>query len=134
MLCLERLSIVSIYLSLSILPLFLYFHRNPFLYSDVIYNLTADSKEYKARCDLVHEFSSNIIQARKKSLVSNMRIQYLLHMFLVHHEMLESLILAQVFISSLFCVCKQGRLWGDCIYACLSDTSLLAYVGCQSIF
>ena len=74
MLFLERLPFISIYLSLAILPLFLYFHRNPFLYSDVIYNLTADSKEYKARCDFVHEFSSNIIQARKKSLVSNMSI------------------------------------------------------------
>lgn len=41
---------------------------NPFVYVDFIYSWTANCREFREMCDFVHNFSSDIIQTRKKAL------------------------------------------------------------------
>ena len=42
-------------------------------HNDFIFSLKSDYKEMKKRCDYVHDFSNNLIQLRKKALVSPSR-------------------------------------------------------------
>lgn len=41
---------------------------NPYVYDDFLYSWTSDCKEFRKLCDFVHNFSSDIIHARKKAL------------------------------------------------------------------
>ena len=45
------------------------FDRNPLHAFDFIYNSTADGKEFRKKCDFIHEVANKVIDSRKKALV-----------------------------------------------------------------
>ena len=45
-------------------------HRQPFLYLDLLYYLTADGRRFRKACDLVHNFTDAVIRERRRTLSS----------------------------------------------------------------
>lgn len=45
------------------------FDRNPLQAFDFIYYSTADGKEFRKKCDFIHEVANKVIDSRKKALV-----------------------------------------------------------------
>jgi cytochrome P450 (family 4 subfamily F) len=43
-------------------------HRQPFLYLDLLYYLTADGRRFRKACDLVHNFTDAVIKERRSTL------------------------------------------------------------------
>ncbi|XP_021041574.1 cytochrome P450 4F6 isoform X2 [Mus caroli] len=43
-------------------------HRQPFLYLDFLYYLTADGRRFRKACDLVHNFTDAVIRERRSAL------------------------------------------------------------------
>ena len=51
------------------------YNRNPILYPDWIFGLSAVGKDFHALCDFVHTFSGDIIARRRRALVNKLITQ-----------------------------------------------------------
>ena len=48
---------------------FIFFNRNPILYSDLIYCFTSSGREFHHYCKIAHKYSEEVIIKRRKELL-----------------------------------------------------------------